>query len=431
MDAEGKIIYNAIPWSDQRAQEEVDFLIKNCKEMMIESSSNYPTTLNAIPHLLWIKNHEPEIYNKLYKYTEPSGFIIQRLTGSFILDYAAASFVEFGIDIEKLEYNKNLIDAMGLDLEKFPKLIANTEMAGTVNKEAASETGLPEGIPVYCGGNDVPAGAIGGGAIRPGQAFLYTGSGSNTTVVTDKLSISSPHLLSCLCINSPKIKILDGVQGSIGFSMKWFCDQLAGIENTASGIINDSINPYELMTAEAQKTGAGSGGLIFLPFLYGHFHPELNPYAKGVFFGISPTTTRPQLIRSIMEGCVFDNYQSFKVIMDLNIDIDEIIFVGGPSNSDLWCQILSDVTNRKVITKHIPEASTLGDAITAGVGVGIFSNFEDVVDNVIKVKNVYAPDEKNHRLYEELYDLYIQIYSDSLESFENLANIREKYNILK
>ncbi len=132
-----------------------------------------------------------------------------------------------------------------------------------------------------------------------------------------------------------------------------------------------------------------------------------------------------------MEGCVFDNYQSFKVIMDLNIDIDEIIFVGGPSNSDLWCQVLSDVTNRKVITKHIPEASTLGDAITAGVGVGMFSNFEDVVDNVIKVKKVYAPDEKNHRLYEELYDLYIQVYSDSLESFRNMANIHKKHNILK
>lgn len=431
MDEKGDIIYNAIPWADQRAQEEVDFLIKNCKDLILKSSYNYPTTLNAMPHLLWIKNNKPEIYKKLYKFTEACAFIVQRLTGEFILEYASASFVEFGIDIDKLQYNEELIEAMGLDFNNFPRLIANTEVAGTVTKEAANKAGLIEGIPVFCGGNDVPAGAIGAGAIKTDQAFLYTGSGSNSTVLTDKLHITSPNLLGCLCINSLKMKIFDGVQGSIGFSLKWFRDQLGGLEKNAAEIIGNSISSFELMDLETQKTEPGSGGLIFLPFLYGHFHPVLNPDAKGVFFGMSATTTRAQMIRSVMEGCVYDNYHSFNVIMDLGIEIKEIIFVGGPSNSNTWCQILSDVTGKKVITVNTLEASTFGDAIIAGVGVGLFNSFEEAIEKVIKVKKIYEPIEKNNKLYTELYDLFLNIYDSSLENFKVLSSIKEKYNVLR
>ena len=391
MDEQGNVLYNALPWSDQRAQVEVDFLIKNCKDIIFSASGSYPTTLNAMPHLMWIKNNEPAVYSKLYKYTEASGFIVQRLTGAFILEYASASFVEYGINIKKLEYDKELIKAMGLDFEKFPELIPNTKQAGTVTKKAALETGLAEGIPVFCGGNDMPSGAIGAGALKSGQAFLYTGTGANTTVLTDQLFNSSPHLLNCLCINNPKIKLMDGVQGSIGFSLKWFRDNLGGLEKSAVSVLNGAVDPFEIMTAEALQTEPGAGGLIYLPFLMGHFSPVLNPYAKGVFFGLGPTTTRAQLIRAVIEGCVFDNYQSLKVILDMGIKIDEIIFVGGPSNSDVWCQAVADVTNRKVITVSAPEASTLGNAILAGVGVGIFKSFEEAAEKIIKTRKIYQP----------------------------------------
>ncbi|MHB1347002.1 MAG: FGGY family carbohydrate kinase, partial [Candidatus Humimicrobiaceae bacterium] len=279
MAENGDVLYNALPWSDQRAQTEVDFLINNCRESIYAASGSYPTTMNAMPHLMWIKNNEPSVYKKMYKYTEASGFIVQRLTGEFIIEYASASFVEYGIDIKKLEFSKNLIDAMGLDYNKFPKLIANTQSAGKVTKKAADETGLTEGIPVFCGGNDMPSAAIGAGAIKSGQAFLYTGTGANTTVLTDQLFKTSPYLLNCLCINNPKIKLIDGVQGSIGFSLKWFRDNLGVLEKFASSVLDSSIDPFELMDLEASKTEAGSGGVIYLPFLMGNFSPILNPYA--------------------------------------------------------------------------------------------------------------------------------------------------------
>ncbi|MCL6088275.1 MAG: FGGY family carbohydrate kinase [Actinobacteria bacterium] len=431
LDEDGNVLYNALPWSDQRAQVEVDFLIKNCKDLINTASGSYPTTMNTMPHLIWIKNNEPEVYKKLFKYTEASGFIVQRLTGEFILEYASASFVEYGIDIKKLKYSEELIKAMSLDYEKFPKLIANTEQAGIVTNKTAQETGLIEGIPVFCGGNDMPSGAIGGGAIKAGQAFLYTGTGANTTVITDDLFKTSPYLLNCLCINNPKIKLIDGVQGSIGFSLKWFRDTLGGLEKNASSMLNSVLDSFEIMDAEALRTEAGAGGVIYLPFLMGHFSPVLNPYAKGVFFGLGPTTTRAQLIKAVIEGCVFDSYQSLKVILDMGIKIDEIIFVGGPSNSETWCQVVSDVTNRKVITVNVPEAATLGNAVLAGVGVGIYKSFEEAIDKIIRVRKIYHPNENNHKIYTELYPLFIQIYEESLESFEKLAKVKEKFGILK
>ncbi|MHB1347705.1 MAG: FGGY-family carbohydrate kinase, partial [Candidatus Humimicrobiaceae bacterium] len=133
----------------------------------------------------------------------------------------------------------------------------------------------------------------------------------------------------------------------------------------------------------------------------------------------------------IIEGCVFDNYQSLKVILDMDVKIDEIIFVGGPSNSKVWSQVVADVTNRKVITVDVPEAATLGNAIIAGVGTGIFESFEEAVERIIKVKKIFYPIESNYKLYSELYSLYIQIYEESLGSFEKLAKVKEKFNILR
>ena len=149
MDEEGNIIFPALPWSDMRATEEVEFLINNCKDAIHNASGGYPSTLNTMPHLMWIKNKKPEVYEKLYKYTESSGFIIQRLTGEFILDWTSAVFVEYGIDLKTMDYSRELIQAMGVDFEKFPRLLRNTEPAGEVTHKAAQETGLVEGTPVF------------------------------------------------------------------------------------------------------------------------------------------------------------------------------------------------------------------------------------------------------------------------------------------
>ena len=429
MDEKGGLLYNALPWSDLRAQKETDFLMSNCRDELQRACGLTPTALNTIPHLLWIRNERPDIYKKLYKFTESSGFIIQRLTGEFILDLASASFVEYGINLRTLDYDKGLIKAMQLDFEKFPRLLPNAKVAGTVTRQAAAETGLEEGTPVACGGNDLPAGAVGSGALHSGQAFYYSGTGSNATVLTDKLLTTSPHLLHCLCTHDPKVKMLDGVQGSVGYSLRWFRDVLGGAEQGAARMLGGPVSAFDMFDVEAGKVAPGSGGLLFLPFLFGHFNPVLNPLATGVFFGISPTTTRAHMIRAIMEGCVFNCYESYRHIEELGIPYNEIIFVGGPSNSPVWCQALADTTNRKVITVSTSEPSTFGDAITAGVAAGVLGGFEEVVNRTVKQKAQYLPDDRTHTMYSSLYKVYLSAYEDAGRSFAALSQARAEHGI--
>jgi xylulokinase len=421
MDKNGKVIYNGIPWSDQRAQAETKFLIENCSEEIYSACKNTPTTLNAIPHMMWIKNEEPEIYNKIHKFSEPSGFLVQRLTGEFTLDYSFASSLDFGFDLSTLNWDKELIEKMGLDIDKYPRLHSNSEAAGTVTLKAAEETGLVAGIPVFSGGPDFTPGALAAGVLHSGQAYCSMGSGANVIVLTEDQEVGSPYLISIIHAKGPQLRMLDGVQGSIGYSLRWFRDQFIG-EN----MIKDGKNAFEVMSSEAAKTEPGAGGVIYLPYLFGKFHPVLNPHARAVFLGMNGMTTRAQMIRAVMEGCCYDMYESLKISLDLGLNIDEIIVTGGPSKSDLWCQIMSDVTNKRISVVNAPEAAPFGDAILAGVGTGVFKGFEDVSEKYISKEKLYEPVYKNHLFYKEIFEIYQSTYSCLTDQFKKLERVMTK-----
>jgi xylulokinase len=426
LDSKGDHLYNAIPWSDQRAGEEVEFLENNCRDRIYAACGNIPTVLSATPHLMWLKNHEPEAYSRTYKYTEASGYIVQKLTGEFVLDYSIASALDYGFDIHRLDYDPELIDAMGLDLDKYPRLHENRKPVAGLSQKAAQETGLLEGTPVYLGGLDIVTGALAGGAVRVGQGFYSMGSASNMMIVADKKH-QSEYMTSVMHVTDPGFKILFGSQATIGFSLKWFAEQFGDQEKQAANILGDAISNFEIMTAEAMKTAPGAGGIIYFPYLFGKFHPVFNPHASGAFFGITATSTKSQMIRSIMEGCTFNMYETIKSASQIGIELDEIITSGGPTNSQLWCQIISDVTNTKVVTINTPEATPLGNAILVGVGEGLFESFEQATEQFIKRERTYQPDAKRHELYEELFGLYNRIYQSLVPRFEDHATLKKRF----
>ena len=250
-------------------------------------------------------------------------------------------------------------------------------------------------------------------------------------VLTDNQEVASPYLISIFHAKGPELRMLDGVQGSIGYSIRWFRDQLGGLEMEAAAHLKSGINAFDILTTEGLATSPGAGGIIYLPYLFGKFHPILNPNAKGVFFGIAPTTTRPQFVRAIMEGCAYDMYQSLSSSLNLGLNVEEIIATGGPSKSSLWCQIMADVTGRRIVTVTAPEASPFGDAVIAGVGTGIFKSLEAAAERAIRIDRVYEPNEKNHALYQELFKIYEEVYDALYEKFDRLAAVKERYNIVR
>jgi xylulokinase len=427
VDEYGEPVYNAIPWSDGRAKKEVENL-KKYESKILKVSGNIPSLLNITPHIIWYKENNPDIYNKIYKFMEPSGFIGCKLTGKFTLDWTFASGTCFGFDYKKLDYDKNLIKLMGLDIEKFPTLHRNTECIGEITKKAAKETGLEEGIRVFIGGHDVIAAAVGAGVIYPGQGYFSVGSAANLLIMTNK-DIVTPYMLSIIHIVGPAVRVLDGVQGSVGFSLKWFRDNLGNLERKISESLGN-LNCYEILTAEAEKAKPGSGGIIYLPFLFGKFHPDFMKDTTSIFFGITSNSTRGQIIRSIMEGTIFNMYENLKTALDLNIKIDEIITNGGPTRCSLWCQIISDITNKKVLTLSSPEGSLFGNIILAGVGSELFESFDDIIERFVVKGRVFEPNEKNHNLYERLFKIYKDISKSLKYSFVNLKNVKDDFNLI-
>ncbi len=425
LDEDGNHIYNAIPWHDHRAGEEVAFLEKHCRDQIYNACSNIPTVLSATPHLMWLKKHEPDIYSKMHKYTEASGFIVQKLTQQFVLDYSMASALDYGFNIHNLTYDEELIAAMELDVEKYPNLHDNRKCVSGITEIAARETGLLEGTPVYLGGLDIVTAALSVGAVKPGQGFYSMGSASNMMIVAEK-NKQTERMTSIVHVVNPELKFLFGSQATIGFSLKWFSEQFCEQEKMAAQILNNKINVFEILSSEAAKVDPGSGGVIYLPFLFGKFHPIFNPNSTGAFLGITATTTKAQMIRSVMEGCTFNMYETIKSASQIGIALDEIIASGGPTNSDIWCQIIADVTNITVRTITTSEATPLGNAIIVGNGEGLFDGFEQAIEQHITYDRVFTPDPKRHKRYEELFVLYNKFYEVLLPVYEDLADIKSR-----
>ena len=420
MDKNGSHLYNAIPWSDQRTVKEVEFLEKNCRDLIYSASGNIPTRLSATPHLMWIKNNEPEVYKKTYKYTEASGFIVAKFTGKPVLDYSMASGLDFGFNSEDLEFDEEVVSSMDLDIEKFPDLYPNTKSIGTISKSVSGELGLADGIPVYIGGLDILSAVLAAGAIYNGQGLYSMGSAANMMFITDK-NASTPYLQSYVHIIDPEnMRILNGSQGSIGYSLKWFRNEFGVPGEEASG---SGDKAFQKMDVLAEKVSPGSGGLIYFPFLFGKYHPAFSESVKGGFFSITPTTTRAHFIRAIMEGCTYNMYENVKSAEDIGIVLDEIIVSGGPSKSALWCQVISDITGKKIQTIRNPEGSPLGNAMLVSVGEGLFGSFEEAVEKAVIKDKVYEPDMENNKVYGGLFEMYKDFYKACLPVYDKFKDL--------
>jgi len=423
LDREGNHLYNAIPWHDQRAGKEVASLEDECREDIFEACGNIPTVLSSTPHIMWLKNNEAEVYRKMYKYTEASGFIVQKLTGKFVLDHSMASALDFGINIDNLAYDENLIKKIGLDIEKYPVLHDNRESVGILSQSVADEIGLIDSIPVYLGGLDIVTATVAVGAVDSGQGFYSMGSASNMMIVADK-DAKSPYLTSLLHVINPEKKLLFGSQAAIGFSFKWFSEQFCKQEKLAAELLEQDINVFEIMSRKAEKVLPGSGGIIYLPYLFGKFHPIFNPDATGVFFGITATSTRAQMIRAVMEGCTYSMNETIKSAEDIGIHLDEIITSGGPAQSEMWCQIIADVTGKVIKILKTPEATPLGNAIIAGLGENIWDSYEDVITKKVIFKKEYKPNPDNTAIYKDLFGIYKLLDESLLPVFEKMEEFK-------
>jgi len=401
----GEVLFNAIVWQDRRTTDQVDF-IKN----KIGLDKIYETTgLTIDPYfsatkILWFKDKKPDIYQKAHKFLLVSDFIIHKLTGKYCTDHSNASRTML-FDINKLGYSDFIASELEIDLDKMPEAV---ESGCDIGEITTDETAFDKKTLVITGAGDQQSAALGVGVVSPGEIKLTTGTGSFILAYLEKPKFDPQKRVLCSCHAVPGTWVQEASIFTSGAVLRWYRDQLGRAECEIAE--KEGQDPYDVMTAEAAESPIGSNGLFLIPHFVGAGAPHWNPYAKGILFGMALGHTRKDLYRAVFEGVAYEVRKNIEVFRDIGISPKELKLTGGGSRSDLWNQIISDVLKVTCVRNVIEEATSLGAAILAASGAGLFPDIAKAAENLCKVDKKWIPDNQRHETYEKLYKFSKDFY---------------------
>lgn len=424
LDKNKKLLRESTPiWSDYRAEKEVEEFFSRYDEekwYMLTGNGLKPANYAAFK-ILWYKNNEPELYEKIDKVVGTKDYINFKLTGEVRTDYSYAS--GYGIyDLVGWKYSDELLEATGLPKHIFPEIIPSDAVVGTILPEVAKEIGLPETTQVVCGGVYNSCMALGAKAFKEGRIYNSQGSSSWIAISSQKPLLdngSRPYIFT---------HVIPGYYASAlclaagGTSFRWIRDQLAH-EQTAEAK-EKGIEPYDLITEVASRSPIGSRGVIFNPSLGGGLPIDKSLNIQGGFVGLSTNHTQEDLFRAAMEGITLGQRVCLDKIRELTDVSDEMLVVGGGARSELWRRITADGYNTTVLKSNVDQqAAALGAAALAAVGTGLWEDYEKI-DSIHEIEEVIKPDPENVEKYNKILKKFM-IVSDTLS---DLGDTLKKIN---
>ncbi len=402
VDKDGSCLANTPIWMDTRARDICRRVEQEIgEERIFKVSGNGFEPSYSTPKMIWFREEHPDIYKKTYKFLQSNSYIAFRLTGIMSQDKSQGYGIHF-FDMENCTYDGGLAEELGLSVEKLPEIYDCHQIVGTVTKEAAEKTGLAQGTPVVAGGLDAACGTMGAGVYLPGQTQEQGGQAGGMSICEDS-AIGHPALILSTHV-IPDLWLLQGGTVGGGGVLRWFKQELGGEDS------------FDDLTAMAEKIAPGSDGVLFLPYMAGERSPLWDPDAKGVFYGLGFDKTRAHMVRAALEGVAFSLEHNLKVAEKTGVKAGELLAMGGSANSLLWVQIKADVTGKTIKVPASDTATTLGAAILAGVGVGLYSSFEEAVKRTISITRVQEPNEKLHAVYQEAFGRYLEL-SEHMQKF--------------
>lgn len=422
LDKAGNVLRKSIIWCDQRtAKECVEITEKVGAKRLIEITANPALTGFTASKILWVRNNEPEVYDKCAHILLPKDYVRYMLTGEFATEVSDASGMQL-LDVPNRCWSEEVLSKLGIDKSLLAKVYESPEVTGKLTKQAAELTGLAENTPVVGGAGDNAAAAVGTGTVEDGIAFTTIGTSGVVFAHTSKLSIDPKGRVHTFCCAVPGAWHVMGVTQGAGLSLKWFRDNFCHEEMiTASGMGKD---PYYLMDKQAERIPIGCDRLLYLPYLMGERTPHLDPDCRGAFFGLSAMHTRQHLLRAVMEGVTYSQRDSVEVLRGMGVQIKDMLACGGGGSSPLWRQMLADVYGCPVKTVVSKEGPALGVAILAGTGVGIYKSVQEGCRAVIRTNPPQNPIPENSVQYEKYYKIYDELYPALKNCYKDLANVK-------
>lgn len=409
LDQKGHVLRKAILWNDQRTGAQCDAIRDRLgKENLIRITGNDALTGFTAPKILWVQENEPGIWDQTRQILLPKDYLRYKLTGDYASDRAGGSGTIL-FDLAKRNWSPEVLSALEIPAGYLPRTYEGTDATGTVSPEAAIELGLPAGIPVYGGGGDQAAAAVGTGAVQSGIVSLSLGTSGVVFATTDNPAIEPEGRLHAFCHALPSKWHLMGVMLSAAGSLRWHRDTFAG-----------QIGYDELLTP-AGAVPPGCEGLFFLPYLTGERTPHPDPLARGGFVGLTVRHNLAHLTRAVLEGVSFGLRDSFELLKITGLkQVSQVRITGGGAKSPLWRQILADIFQAEIVTLNTKEGAAFGAALLAATGSGAYKNVEEACQATIEVTGSTLPgNDQTH--YEELYPLYRDLYPALKPTFQAIG----------
>jgi len=403
LDGKGEVLRPSLIWCDQRTEAQCRALTEKIgAARLIELVSNPALTGFTLPKMLWVREHEPQVWARVAKVLLPKDYVRFRLTGDYASDMADASGTLL-FDVAGRRWSAEMLDESEIDHTLLPPVYESPEITGSISPEGAAETGLRNGTPVVAGAGDQAAGAVGMGIVRVGAVSATIGTSGVVFAATDRPSLDPLGRVHTFCHANPGRWHVMGVTQAAGLSLRWFRDQFgAGAD--------DGRDSYERLSEEAATVPPGADGVMWAPYLMGERTPHLDPHARAALTGLAANHTRAHFIRAILEGVAFSLRDTLTIFGEMGVPVESIRLGGGGARSAVWRQIQADVYGQAIEIVEAEEGAAYGAALLAGVGANAWPSVDAACQSVVRIAERVEPRVETAELMNRRYRGFRALY---------------------
>lgn len=428
VDREGNPVRNAMSYMDSRSSEQMRKGIQtgpkiagmNAYKLLQSlriSGAVSGSVKDPVWKYRWVADNEPEVFAKAYKWLDVKDFLVCRATGEFTMSHDSAfGTLLYDTRIGKRCFSKKLCAMMDVNMEHLPEVVLSTDVVGGITNRAASELGLSPGTPVFSGGGDASLIGVGAGAVNPGETHMYMGTSGWVSTVIEKQKLDVGSMIASIAGAELETFNCFAELETAGKCVEWARKQLM---SSMDGVDSS----YDELAQKATEVPAGSRGVIFTPWLHGNRNPFEDPNARGVFFGIGIETSSIEMYRAVIEGVCFHLRWQMEAMSKLIEPSDTIRFAGGGAIQDINCQILADITGKRIeVTSSPQNAGSMGAAAIMAMGLGEIEAIGEVKE-MIPVDRVFEPDIANASIYDSIFILFKNLYYKNKENFRKRGEL--------
>lgn len=413
LDKAGHLLRNAILWNDTRTTEQckqINTVVG--KEKLLKVTKNVALEGFTLPKLLWIKQFEPEIFEKMNVFLLPKDYLRYRMTGEIQTDVSDAAGTLL-LNIAEKSWSLEICELLGINPKICPPLVQSSDLVGTITKEFAAKTGLSEQTKVFAGGADNACGAIGAGILSEGKTLCSIGTSGVVLSYEESEKRDFKGKVHYFNHGKESAYYTMGVTLAAGYSLSWFKQTFAKDEN------------FDDFLQSIENIPVGSNGLLFTPYIVGERTPYPDATIRGSFIGVDSSHTRGDFIRAVVEGITFSQNESIEIFRSSGKKIDTVVSIGGGAKNNSWLQIQADIFNANIIKLASEQGPGMGAAMLAAYGCGWFHSLDECAEKFLEVADVYEPISENVEKYRELFTIYQNVYKQTKEINESLKPFRK------